>query len=62
MRKVISVVLGVVVVAAVAYSIYFSNQGSVAPSAEKNVLLVTLDTMRADRLGCYGYPRLSAPF
>ena len=26
-----------------------------------NVLLVTLDTTRADRLGCYGYPRPTSP-
>ncbi len=26
-----------------------------------NVLLVSLDTLRADHLGCYGYPRLTSP-
>ena len=26
-----------------------------------NVLLITLDTTRADRLGCYGYPRAETP-
>jgi arylsulfatase A-like enzyme/tetratricopeptide (TPR) repeat protein len=26
-----------------------------------NVILVTLDTTRADRLGCYGYPRRTTP-
>jgi arylsulfatase A-like enzyme/Tfp pilus assembly protein PilF len=26
-----------------------------------NVVLVTVDTLRADRLGCYGYPRIETP-
>jgi arylsulfatase A-like enzyme len=26
-----------------------------------NVLLISIDTLRADRLGCYGYPRLTSP-
>jgi len=26
-----------------------------------NVLIITLDTTRADRLGCYGYPKASTP-
>jgi len=33
-----------------------------APFAGKNVLLVSLDTLRADRLGCYGYERPTSPF
>jgi arylsulfatase A-like enzyme len=27
-----------------------------------NVILVTIDTLRADHLGCYGYPRNTSPF
>jgi len=36
---------------------------SVAPGAAAgfNILLVTLDTTRADRIGCYGYGRASTP-
>src|SRR2546425_1319255 len=26
-----------------------------------NVLLITIDTLRADRLGCYGYARATSP-
>jgi choline-sulfatase len=29
--------------------------------AELNVVFVTLDTLRADRLGCYGFPGVSTP-
>jgi arylsulfatase A-like enzyme len=36
-----------------------------APSSElqppANLLLITLDTLRADHLGCYGYPRPTTP-
>ncbi len=28
----------------------------------ENVVLVTIDTLRADHLGCYGYPRPTSPF
>jgi len=31
------------------------------PRSRPNVLLVTIDTQRADRLGCYGYPRAVTP-
>lgn len=32
------------------------------PRENLNVLLVSLDTLRADRLGCYGYQRPTSPF
>ncbi|MBN1423082.1 sulfatase-like hydrolase/transferase [Candidatus Fermentibacteria bacterium] len=41
--------------------------GSVDPAAQArvasrpNVLLIVVDTMRADRLGCYGYPHDTSP-
>jgi arylsulfatase A-like enzyme len=28
----------------------------------RNLLLISVDTLRADRLGCYGYPRPTSPF
>jgi arylsulfatase A-like enzyme/Flp pilus assembly protein TadD len=31
------------------------------PRQKSNLLLITLDTTRADRLGCYGYPRSRTP-
>src|SRR6267143_1426493 len=30
-------------------------------SPAPNVLLITIDTLRADRLGCYGYARAMSP-
>jgi arylsulfatase A-like enzyme len=35
---------------------------SPAPAAPRVVVLVTLDTTRADHLGCYGYARPTSPF
>ena len=32
-----------------------------APPPARNVLLVTIDTLRADHLGCYGYDRPTSP-
>jgi len=32
-----------------------------APASPPNVLLITVDTLRADRLGCYGYERARTP-
>ena len=34
---------------------------SPASSARPNVLLITVDTLRADRLGCYGHPGARTP-
>ena len=31
------------------------------PERPTNVLLLVVDTLRADRLGCYGYPRATSP-
>lgn len=33
-----------------------------APSTQKNLILISLDTLRADHLGCYGYPITTSPF
>jgi arylsulfatase A-like enzyme len=34
---------------------------SAAPPGSPDVLLISIDTLRADRLGCYGYPRKTSP-
>jgi arylsulfatase A-like enzyme/Tfp pilus assembly protein PilF len=54
------VVVSCVVVAAVATSwLPFGSTHAQAPSP--NVLLITLDTVRADRIGAYGYAKASTP-
>jgi len=37
------------------------KSGSPPPSRRLNVLLVTIDTLRADRVGCYGYSKIETP-
>ena len=32
------------------------------PRATRGYILISIDTLRADRLGCYGYPRPTSPF
>jgi len=39
-------------------SLFSMNEGEDAP---KNVLLITIDTLRADRLSCYGSKHLKTP-
>jgi len=34
---------------------------AVFPSKGKNVFLITIDTLRADHLGCYGYSKIETP-
>lgn len=48
------------VVTLLAWRLFFSLE-RVKRSAGLNVLLITLDTTRADRLGCYGYERGRTP-
>lgn len=47
-----------IIITAVAFYVIFSRpQSKITRNSELNVLLVTLDTTRADRIGCYGYER-----
>ena len=44
------------------YSVSIKPTASVAaPQDELNVLLITVDTTRADRLGCYGFTEIKSP-
>jgi arylsulfatase A-like enzyme len=37
------------------------NRGSTASGRRPNILVIGVDSLRADRLGCYGYPRTTSP-
>jgi arylsulfatase A-like enzyme/Flp pilus assembly protein TadD len=39
----------------------FSASAAPAPNDPPNVLLITIDTVRADHLGCYGYKSIETP-
>ena len=38
------------------------RKAAALPASSPNVILVTIDTLRADHLGCYGYDRPTSPF
>jgi len=40
---------------------YATLSGQVPNLRKLNLVLVTIDTLRADRLGCYGYSRIETP-
>src|SRR5262245_45000481 len=40
-----------------------ANAGdTAAPRATRGYVVISIDTLRADHLGCYGYPRPTSPF
>jgi len=54
--------LALLVIAAAVYLLFLRPGGAkVVRAAKMNVLLITLDTTRADRLGCYGYEKAKTP-
>jgi arylsulfatase A-like enzyme len=58
MKKIIFFSIAIaVVVAAVIFLLYKEKR-----IHADRIILVTIDTLRADHLGCYGYPRLTSPF
>ena len=42
-------------------AVLLSCRGRVLPKRPPNVLLISIDTLRADRLGCYGYDKIETP-
>jgi arylsulfatase A-like enzyme len=68
-RIVWATLAGLAVVGIAGWGIFFGALGSglhaprgdAPPAGAPNVLLVTIDTLRADRLGCYGYPTARGP-
>lgn len=48
--------------AALALLVVLATCAGCAREAPRHVLLVSIDTLRADRLGVYGYPRPTSPF
>lgn len=62
-KKLILLFPVVFILAGVAFIVIslFSPQKEVLRESNLNILLITLDTTRADRLGCYGYPKAKTP-
>src|SRR6266480_6836854 len=38
-----------------------ASLGTTSPGAAPNVVVITIDTLRADHLGCYGYKQIRTP-
>ena len=53
--------LAIVVAAIIAGVVYYQRQEKAKHAPPRNVLLITIDTLRADHVGCYGYPRGTTP-
>ena len=64
-RKPVHLILAALALVVIAAALYFivlrPAKIQVTRSAKMNVLLITLDTTRADRLGCYGYAKAKTP-
>lgn len=43
------------------FLLFIAVAGCQPKAAPKNIIIVSLDTLRADRLGCYGYPIKTSP-
>ena len=57
-----AIVPGILVAgAALAYFLVFAGRTTVRRDSRLNILLITLDTTRADRLGSYGYAKAKTP-
>ena len=42
--------------------VFSSENGKAAVARDCNIVLITIDTLRADHLSCYGYYRNTTPF
>lgn len=60
-RSVLAVVVGLGAVIAILLASAASSRGRPGPAGSRNLLLVTLDTVRADHLGAYGYAAAETP-
>jgi arylsulfatase A-like enzyme/Flp pilus assembly protein TadD len=62
-KKLILLVPFILFLIAAAFVVIFLSrpQKKIVKETNLNVLLITLDTTRADRLGCYGYPKAKTP-
>ncbi|HTI49314.1 MAG TPA: sulfatase-like hydrolase/transferase [Planctomycetaceae bacterium] len=56
-RLTIGAILAIGLVVALGFWVWSAGQSAARP----NLLLITLDTTRADRLGCYGFPSARTP-
>jgi len=64
MKKYLIIIIAGIILTLSLYSIRFSsfnNQTDIASTHDSNIVLITIDTLRADHLSCYGYERNTSP-
>jgi arylsulfatase A-like enzyme/predicted Zn-dependent protease len=64
LKVILPVILGIVAVAATIYLFFFPKKLSFSglkKGQELNYVLITVDTLRADRVHCYGFPYVDTP-
>lgn len=54
-------IIFILIIIGISSFLFFSLKVPVKKDSSLNVLLITLDTTRADRLGCYGYKKAQTP-
>ena len=69
-KTVICIATGMLIITLVGALVVFLDRGRLIPSVgdsgtqanrRPSVILITVDTLRADHLSCYGYPRKTSP-
>lgn len=60
-RALIAVIAIVLLLGAIGAGVLFSVRKDAIAPTDLNVLLISIDTCRPDRLSCYGYPRKTTP-
>lgn len=51
----------ILIAAVIAAAVYYRKQEQIKQTPPRNVMLITIDTLRADHVGCYGYPHDTTP-
>ena len=55
------IIILLVLATAGSFAVWFLNKSDISPGNIRNVLLISIDTCRADRLSCYGYKAETTP-
>ena len=62
MNKKIAVIIILIAAAALAFVLLKPKEEKQKKPEDFNIILISIDTLRADHLGCYRYPRETSPF
>src|SRR4051812_47383057 len=60
-RYLLGIAVGVAVALAVGWRAWLAPTGPKASPSRPNVVLISMDTTRADHLSCFGYPKPTSP-